>query len=125
MDYKEFLEDYKETLSKYCYATGDFPIRKNEEGEYFVDAELTDCMYVMGGHFDIGYVIDEIKAGDFPFEGINKEGWWHIDFLLKYIRGDYEEPSYMEQLLVVPAFQISFEDAAAQQKEISDGILPW
>ena len=47
------------------------------------------------------------------------------NFLLKYIRGDYEEPSYMEQLLVVPAFQISFEDAAAQQKEISDGILPW
>ena len=67
MDYKEFLEDYKETLSKYCYAAGDFPIRKNEEGEYFVDAELTDCMYVMGGHFDIEYVIDEIKAGDFPF----------------------------------------------------------
>ena len=125
MDYKEFLEDYKETLSKYCYAIADVPIKKNEDGEYYVDAELKECLYVMGGYFDSDMVADEIKQGDFPFEGVDKEGHWHFEFLLKYFRGDYEEPSYMEQLLVEPTFQISFEDAAAEQQRISDGILPW
>lgn len=66
---------------------------------------------------------DEIKQGDFPFKGVDKEGFWHFEFLLKYFRGDHEEPSYMEQLLVEPSFQISFEDAAAEQKRID--LILW
>jgi len=125
MDYQEFLEDYKEKLSNYCYAIADLPIRKNNEGRYYVDADLKDRLYVMGGHFDSDHVAREINQGDFPFDGVDKEGYWHFEFLLKYFQGDYEEPSYMEQLLVVPEFQISFEDAAVQEKQISDGIFTW
>lgn len=125
MDYKELLEDYKEMVTKYCYAIADVPIKKDAEGEYYLDAELKDCLYVAGGNFDSDMVADEIKQGDFPFKGVDKEGFWHFEFLLKYFRGDHEEPSYMEQLLVEPSFQISFEDAAAEQKRISEDILPW
>jgi len=124
MDYKEFLEDYKETLSKYCYAIADVPIKKDADGEYYVDAELKDCLYVMGGNFDVDMVADEIKQGDFPFEGVDKEGYWHFEFLLKYFRGSYEESSYMEQLLVEPSFKTSFEDQIKYDKE-ADDILLW
>lgn len=109
INYKELLEDYKDMLTHYCYAVADVPVRKNENG-YYVDAELKDCIYVMGGHFDSDYVAEEINEGDFPFEGVDKEGYWHFDFLLKYFRGD-EESSYMEFLLSEPSFCISFEDS--------------
>lgn len=120
MDYKELLEDYRDMLKKYCYACVDVSIRKNADGEYYIDGELKDSLYVMGGNFDSDYVADEIKAGDFPFDGVDKEGYWHFEFLLQYVRGDYEEPSYLEQLLVEPSFQISFEDMEKQAKESDD-----
>lgn len=125
MDYKEFLEDYRDTLKRYCYAAADLPVKKNESGEYYLDCDLNSCLYVVGGHFDSDVVSNEILQGDFPFENVDKEGFWHFEFLLKYIPGDYEEPSYMEQLLVEASFQISFEDREAESKRESDGILPW
>lgn len=118
IDNKEIFEDYKEMLSKYCYAVADVAIKKDEDGEWYVDGNLEECIGIMGGHFPEEYVAREIKSGDFPFDGVDKEGYWHYEFLLKHNKGDHEEPDYMEILLYEAYFQISFQD----QKEIENTI---
>lgn len=122
--YQEMLEDYKEKLSRYCYAAADLSIKKNEDGYYMIE-QLKDCLYIMGGHFDSDYVAKEIMLGDFPFDEVDSEGIWHFDFLLKYIRGDHEEPDYMELLLTEAKFCISFEDKEIQDKELENFKLPF
>jgi hypothetical protein len=113
-----FLEDYRERLKKYCYAAADIPIKKNEDGYYIVDG-LNKWLYILGGNFDENHVADEINEGDFPFDKVYKEGYWHFEFLLIYRRGDYEEPSYMELLHTEATFNISFEDQKKQDEEYS------
>ncbi len=124
MNHKETLEQYKELLNSYCYAVADVLIRQDMEGEYYVDVNLRNCVSVLGGYFDSDYVVDELNKGEFPFDGIDKEGYWHYEFLFKYFRGDDEEPSYMEILLVEVDFMMSFEDHLKQAKD-TNGFMPF
>ncbi len=118
MSHKETLEQYKELLNSYCYAVADVLIRQDMEGEYYVDVNLRNCVSVLGGYFDSDYVADELKKGEFPFDGIDKEGYWHYEFLLKYFKGDhFEEPSYLEIMLVEVHFMMSFEDHLKQMED--------
>jgi len=116
IDYKGLFEEYKDMTSNYCIAFADIPIRLNDEG-FYLDGDLKDSLYIFSGSFDSDYVSQEILEGEFPFDNVNKEGFWHFEFLLQAHRGDCDEPSYMELLHTEQSFCISFADQEKQEKE--------
>lgn len=115
--HQELFEEYKGLVSNYCIAVLDVPIRYNEDGGgYFFDCNLQDCCYIRAGDFTGNYVADELE--NYEFEGIDKEGFWNIEFLMKCYRGDENYPSYMEILLEERTFCMTFEEKEKQDKEI-------
>lgn len=112
MEHKELLEEYKEMLSKYCYATADLIIKKDQEGEFTILGNLKDCIGINGGYFERDYVAEELKRADIRdfMKGINEEGYWRVEFIMKYFNGGDGESSYMELLITEPLFIDSFED---------------
>lgn len=125
IDFKETLDEYRILLSRYCYAGCDVKVRKNEDGDFYLDCNLKDCLYVVGGNFESDYVADEIINGDFPFNGIDREGYWHVEILLKNYNGGHDDSPYMEVLITEPFFAQTLEPSEASEINTNDLIDIW
>lgn len=116
MNYKDFFEEYKEMVGKYCIAIANVKVIK-ADGVFIIDCDLKECLWIMTGNFDSEHLAEDILKGDFPLEGVDKEGYWQVEMLYSYVRGDYEEPSYYDLLYSKVDFQMSFENYEKESKE--------
>ena len=116
---KEMFDDYKEMVYKYAIGQLIVDIRKEEDGTWFFDTKnLEDNTYVIAGNFDNSVIKTAFE--DFDFKEVDQEGEWEIQTLLKYHKGDYDEPSWMEILLTECNFIQTFEDREKWNKELDD-----
>lgn len=125
--YKNVFDELRESAKQWCILTmGDVLVIKDEGSPNGFGFDIID--WNKACWLEFGLCPEEMAieaAKNWDMNGVDKEGYWNMSHLLKYIGADYHEgrlteQAYFEIVHTEIQFVCTMEERETQEKETTD-----